>query len=76
MRGFHRLCATAVMSVARMLSVSRRISSALDNFNARVHQKSGNGLEADVRTCTTISSYSYPHIKTILYASYDEAQSY
>lgn len=39
MRGFHRLCATAVMSVARMLSVSRRISSALDNFNARVHQK-------------------------------------
>jgi hypothetical protein len=45
-----------------MLSVSRRIAFALDNFNARVHQKSGNGLEADVhlvRTCTPLSSYKY-----------------
>jgi len=50
------------MSVARMLSVSRRIAFALDNFNASVHQKSGNGLEADVhlvRTCTPLSSYKY-----------------
>jgi hypothetical protein len=45
------------MSAAKMLSVSRRITSVLDNFYARVHQKSGNGLEADVhlvRTCTRL----------------------
>jgi len=48
MRGSHRLFATAVMSVARMLSVLRRITCGLDNFDIRVHQKSGNGLEADV----------------------------
>ena len=64
------------MSVARMLSVSRRITSALDNFNVRVHQKSGNGLEADVRTCAPPSSYSDPYIKCmcILHALYDKAQ--
>lgn len=62
-----------------MLSVSRRISSALDNFNARVHQKTRNGLEADVhlvRTCTPLSSYPYPYIKSTLHASYGKAQSY
>jgi hypothetical protein len=68
MRGFHRLCATAVMSVAKMLTVLRRITFAHDDFNARVHQKSGNGLEADVRTCTPISSYSYPYIKSFVHA--------
>jgi hypothetical protein len=39
MRGSHRLGATAVMSVARKLSVLRRITSVLDNFDARVHHR-------------------------------------
>jgi hypothetical protein len=45
------------MSAARMLSVSRRITFALDNFYARVHQKSGNGLEADVHLDARARAY-------------------
>ena len=58
MQGFHRLCATAVVSVARMLFVLPRITFVLDS---RVHQKSGNGLKADlglhVHASIVITSY-------------------
>jgi hypothetical protein len=39
------------------LSVLRRITFALDNFYARVHQKSGNGLEADVHLDARARAY-------------------